>query len=139
MNCVSFYFICLFLENVIFIFGKDQRKGYYFYLLVMFIVFDVKEFWYLRFQVCMVILKYYIYFMEIQYIEINRGNKVIIVDGYVYCKINVFKNGNVVYMCSVFKNCKKMVIIDEEGDFIVKVRNQYSCKIEFSFKKVEVR
>lgn len=77
--------------------------------------------------------------MEIQYIEINRGNKVIIVDGYVYWKINVFKNGNVVYMCSVFKNCKKMVIIDEEGDFIVKVRNQYSCKIEFSFKKVEVR
>lgn len=77
--------------------------------------------------------------MEIQHTETNRGNKAIIVDGYVYRKTNVLKNGNVVYTCSVSKNCKKTVITDEEGDFIVKVRNLHSCKTEPSFKKAEAR
>lgn len=77
--------------------------------------------------------------MEIQHTETNRGNKAIIVDGYVYRKTNVLKNGNVVYTCSVSKNCKKTVITDEEGDSIVKVRNQHSCKTEPSFKKAEAR
>lgn len=78
----------------------------------------------------MVTSKYYIYSMEIQHTETNRGNKAIIVDGYVYRKTNVLKNGNVVYTCSVSKNCKKTVITDEEGDSIVKVRNQHSCRSE---------
>lgn len=69
----------------------------------------------------MVTSKYYIYSMEIQHTETNRGNKAIIVDGYVYRKTNVLKNGNVVYTCSVSKNCKKTVITDEGGDSIVKV------------------
>lgn len=82
----------------------------------------------------MVTSKYYIYSMEIQHTETNRGNKAIIVDGYVYRKTNVLKNGNVVYTCSVSKNCKKTVITDEGGDSIVKVRNQHSCKTEPSSK-----
>lgn len=77
--------------------------------------------------------------MEIQHTETNRGNKAVIVDGYVYRKTNVLKNGNVVYTCSVSKNCKKTVITDEEGNSIVKVRNQHSCKNDPSRRKAEAR
>ena len=36
--------------------------------------------------------------------ETNRGNKAIIVGGYMYRRIDVLKNGDIVYTCSIKKN-----------------------------------
>ncbi|XP_062570177.1 N-acetylglucosamine-6-phosphate deacetylase-like isoform X2 [Saccostrea cucullata] len=77
--------------------------------------------------------------MEVKHTETNRGNKAIIVDGYVYRKINTLKNGNIVYICSVSKTCKKSLTTDSDGINIVKSRNQHSCKNEPSERKAEAR
>lgn len=77
--------------------------------------------------------------MEIEHTETNRGNKAIIVGGYIYRKVNVLKNGNVVYACSVSKTCKKSITLNPEGDAIVKVRNNHDCQKEPNTKKTEAR
>ncbi|XP_061193102.1 N-acetylglucosamine-6-phosphate deacetylase-like isoform X1 [Saccostrea echinata] len=77
--------------------------------------------------------------MEVKHTETNRGNKAIIVDGYVYRKINTLKNGNIVYICSVSKNCKKSLTTDSDGVNVVKSRNQHSCKNEPNERKAEAR
>jgi hypothetical protein len=53
--------------------------------------------------------------MEITHTETKRGNKAIIVDGYMYRRINVLKNGGIVYICSITKNCSKSITTDSEG------------------------
>ena len=47
--------------------------------------------------------------MEVTHTETNRGNSAIIVDGYIYHKMNVLKSGDVVYRCSKSKSCKKLL------------------------------
>jgi hypothetical protein len=47
--------------------------------------------------------------MEVTHTETNRGNSAIIVDGYIYHKMNVLKSGDVVYRCIKSKSCKKLL------------------------------
>jgi hypothetical protein len=44
------------------------------------------------------------------------------VDGYVYRQTNTLKNGDIVYVCSVKKKCKKSITTDPDGVAIVKTR-----------------
>jgi hypothetical protein len=41
--------------------------------------------------------------------ESNRGNKAILVEGILYRKKNVLKNGDIVYVCSAENKCTKSI------------------------------
>ena len=77
--------------------------------------------------------------MEIVHTETNRGKKAIIVDNYIYRHYNNLKNGDVVYVCSADKGCKKSITTDSEGLAIVKTRNDHSCTKEQSARQIESR
>jgi hypothetical protein len=40
-----------------------------------------------------------------------------------YRRINVLKNGDIVYICSITKNCTKSITTDSEGVAIIKTKN----------------
>jgi hypothetical protein len=69
--------------------------------------------------------------MEITHMKTKRGNKAIIVDGYMYRRINVLKNGDIVYICNIKKNCTKSITTDSESVAIIKAKNQYVCGYDF--------
>jgi len=75
--------------------------------------------------------------MEITHTETNRGNKAIIVDGYMYRRINVLKNGDIVYICSIKMNCSKSITTDSEGVAIIKTKNQHACGYDPTVRKAE--
>ena len=75
--------------------------------------------------------------MEITHTEPKRGNKAIIVDGYMYRRINVLKNGDIVYLCSIKKNCSKSITTDSGGVAIIKTKNQHVCGYDPTVRKAE--
>jgi hypothetical protein len=77
--------------------------------------------------------------MEITHTETNRGNKAIIVDGYMYRRINDLKNGDIVYICSIKKNCTKSITTDSEGVVIIKTKNQHVCGYDPTVRKTEAK
>ena len=75
--------------------------------------------------------------MEITHTETNRGNKATIVDGYMYRRISIPKNGDIVYICSIKKNCTKSIPTDSESVAIIKTKNQYVCGYDPTVRKAE--
>jgi hypothetical protein len=77
--------------------------------------------------------------MEVTHTETNRGNSAIIVDGYIYRKMNVLKSGDVVYRCCKSKSCKKSITTDKDGISVVKTKNDHTCNMESNERKFEAQ
>jgi len=77
--------------------------------------------------------------MEITHMKTNRGNKAVIVDGYMYRRINVLKNGDIVYICNIKKNCTKSITTYSEGVAIIKTKNQHVCGYDPTVRKAEAK
>jgi len=84
--------------------------------------------------------------MEIIQTETNRGNKAILVEGILYRKKNVLKNGDIVYVCSAGNKCTKSITTDKDGQSITtdkdglsitKERGRHTCNVETSDQKTE--
>ena len=76
--------------------------------------------------------------MEVTHTETNRGNSAIIVDGYIYRKMNVLKSGDVVYRCSKSKSCKS-ITTDMDVISVVKTKNDHTCNMESDERKSEAQ
>jgi hypothetical protein len=61
--------------------------------------------------------------------ESNRGNKAILVEGILYRKKNVLKNGDIVYVCSAENKCTKSITTDKDGLSITTERGRHTFKI----------
>jgi hypothetical protein len=62
--------------------------------------------------------------MEIIQTETNKGNKAILVEGILYQKKNVLKNGDIVYVCSAGKYSPCLCIIQ----ILNPMAKSYICK-----------
>lgn len=65
--------------------------------------------------------------MDIVHTQTNRGKPAIIVDGFLYRRLSILKNGDIVRICSSDKKCTKSLTTDADGRAITKTRNEHSC------------
>ena len=63
--------------------------------------------------------------MDLIHTETDRGNKCLIYNNFTYRKVNVLKNGDVVYRCSSEKTCKAGIVTDKDGLGVIKIRNEH--------------
>jgi hypothetical protein len=54
-----------------------------------------------------------------------------------YRRINVLKNGDIVYICSIKLNCSKSITTDSEGVVIIKTKNRHVCGYDPTVRKTE--
>jgi hypothetical protein len=54
-------------------------------------------------------------------------------------RINVLKNGDIVYICNIKKNCTKSITTDSESVAIIKAKNQYVCGYDPTVRKTEAK